>query len=318
MKMPPNSSPPPADGLVLPARSSLGREAWVGVFVLLGMAAVLTVLLLFTKPSFFRGRYTLTTLVPDAAGVRHGDPVQIKGVVVGRVSGFDIARDAVRVHLELERRYQVPVDSTVHIEPEGLLGGAVARIEPGHAQEEAHQGAVLSGTSHHGALDQVNHLAAESGDVAARVQALLSDQTIQNVKSGTEQLAQLLQQLSEMTSQQREHVERIGKSLDVAARRIERIATGPDIQRSLDRVDSTTREMQATAESLRRTSESLDAVLGRIRQGHGTLGMLSADESLYLNANGAVLSLGASAAELRRLVEDIRLHPGRYVHVSVF
>ena len=51
---------------VLPARS-VNREARVGIFVLIGVAAFLIALFTFTDVGTFRGRYYVTTTVPERA-----------------------------------------------------------------------------------------------------------------------------------------------------------------------------------------------------------------------------------------------------------
>jgi len=51
--------------------------------------------------------------------------------------------------------------------------------------------------------------------------------------------------------------------------------------------------------------------LDEINAGNGSLGMLVNNDSLYLG-------LEKSSKELAALLEDIKLHPERYVHLSVF
>ena len=85
----------------LPARSA-NREVRVGLFVLLGVAAFLIALFTFTDVGTFRGRYYVTTTVPDAGGVRRGDPVQMRGVNIGRVVQFGMAPGAPGVEIRIE------------------------------------------------------------------------------------------------------------------------------------------------------------------------------------------------------------------------
>ena len=73
------------DALPLPPSRGQSREAMVGLFVILGVAAVLITLYTLTDAAMFRGRYFVRTLVPDAGGIRRGDPVQMRGVNIGRV-----------------------------------------------------------------------------------------------------------------------------------------------------------------------------------------------------------------------------------------
>ncbi len=40
-----------------------------------------------------RGRYMLVTTVENAGGVRRGDPVEMRGVIIGRINGFEMMAD---------------------------------------------------------------------------------------------------------------------------------------------------------------------------------------------------------------------------------
>ena len=55
----------------------------------------------------------------------------------------------------------------------------------------------------------------------------------------------------------------------------------------------------------------MNQLLDSIQSGHGTLGKIVNDEKLYDN-------LTAASKELEELLRDFKLHPKRYVNVSVF
>jgi phospholipid/cholesterol/gamma-HCH transport system substrate-binding protein len=51
--------------------------------------------------------------------------------------------------------------------------------------------------------------------------------------------------------------------------------------------------------------------LANINDGKGTMGKLAKDEALYTN-------LQKTSKEMELLLQDVRLHPTRYVNVSLF
>ena len=53
------------------------REVRVGLFVLVGAAALVALMFFLTDPATFRGRYKIQTEVENALGLRKGDPVQM-------------------------------------------------------------------------------------------------------------------------------------------------------------------------------------------------------------------------------------------------
>ncbi|TFH64304.1 MAG: MCE family protein, partial [Gemmatimonadales bacterium] len=89
-------------------RNKSRLEFRVGLFVLVGIVTALFALFLLTDPSTFRGRYRISTVVEDAGGIRRGDPVQMRGVNVGRVMSFSMAPQGVRITLEIEGAWDIP------------------------------------------------------------------------------------------------------------------------------------------------------------------------------------------------------------------
>ena len=292
-------------------RPSARREVQVGFFVLAGFIAVVIALFTLTDVSTLRNRYMVTTVVPDASGIRRGDPVQMLGVNIGRVRGFEIAPGGVAVRLELQREYPVPADSRVALRSSGLLGGTVAEIIPGRSEEVLQRGAVLPGETGVGLMDAADDLSTRADDVLARVQTMLSDQTVDAVGTSAVELQRMLTEMSALAAQQRQELGELSASLRRSAAGVERATGGPELARSVARIDSITQRLDATAASLDRAGTSLESVLGRMERGEGTLGKLSRDEELYNNLNQA-------AANLNVLAEDIRENPRRYINVRVF
>lgn len=294
-----------------PTRSA-HREVQTGLFVLAGAIAVVVALFLLTDPGTFRGRYYVSTVVEDAGGIRKGDPVQLRGVNVGRVRSFEIVPGGVEVRLELEQEYAIPADSRVVLRSAGLLGGLVADVVPGTSEEPLEDGDVLpSSTGTPGLEDVATELSGQAEDVLARAQALLSDETVGAVGGSTQRLESLLTELDALATEQRGEVRALTASLRRSAAGVEAAATQEELRVAIARTDSITRQLDVAAASLTEASASLATVMQRIEAGEGTLGRLTTDESLYDNLN-------ATAVELRTLAQDIRENPKRYINVSVF
>ena len=77
--------------------------AWVGLFLIVGILAVLGTLFVMTEPAMFRGRYIIFTTVSNAGGMRRGDAVQMRGVPIGRVMTLHISHEGVRIQMEIGR-----------------------------------------------------------------------------------------------------------------------------------------------------------------------------------------------------------------------
>ncbi|MDB4951435.1 MAG: Mammalian cell entry related domain protein [Gemmatimonadetes bacterium] len=305
-------------------RRNAGREVQTGLFVIIGVLAVVVALFLLTDPGTLRGRFHAYMRVSDAGGIRKGDPVLMRGVNIGRIRGFELTHSGVVVKLELEQEYPVPRDSKGVLRSNGLLGGVVADIDPGNSAQRLAEGDTIrtdassSAASSSNPLDAIGPLATRADTVLDRAANLLSPQTSAAVGASAVQLQATLTQLNGLATEQRRQLLALTASLRRSAAGFEGAATRPELARSIARTDSITRKLdlaaaslQETATALRQTSASLNNVIGRIDRGEGTLGKLSRDESLYRN-------LDAAAASAHQLTDDIRNNPRKYINVRVF
>ena len=110
-------------------------DVWVGLFVLLGLAALVFLALKAGNMSTisFEKTYAVTAKFDNIGGLKPQAPVKSAGVVVGRVGGiqFDDKTYQALVTLELEAGYKFPKDSSLKILTAGLLGEQYIGIEPG-------------------------------------------------------------------------------------------------------------------------------------------------------------------------------------------
>lgn len=306
-----------------PARGA-GQAAWVGLFLVLGLVATLGALFIFTDAAIFRGRYIIVTNVSDAGGIRRGDPVQMRGVNIGRVKGFLIDGNGVDIRLEIEGEYKIPTDSQVLLSSAGLLGGMVAEIVPGRAQETVGYGDRLPGRTEEG-MGNTDELAQKADLALTRINDLLSPEMIQSVHGSTTELRQLLGQVSTTVTEQRRQLNTLMASVQRSASGLERVATAPELQASVQRLDTVTRQMETAMASLARSSASMETVVSRVQSGQGTLGKLATDETLYNDLNQASVNLNQTITETRKVTDEarnlllqIQKDPRRYFKFSVF
>jgi phospholipid/cholesterol/gamma-HCH transport system substrate-binding protein len=110
-------------------------DFWVGLFVLVGIVALLFLALKAGNMSAFSfaKSYQVKASFDNIGGLKVRAPVKSAGVVVGRVSQIlfdDKSYQAIAV-LDMDQRYQFPKDSSAKILTSGLLGEQYIGIEPG-------------------------------------------------------------------------------------------------------------------------------------------------------------------------------------------
>lgn len=110
-------------------------DFWVGLFVLLGLAALLFLALKAGNMSTlsFGKTYAITGKFDNIGGLKPQAPVKSAGVVVGRVGDikFDDKSYQALVTLDMDAGYKFPKDSSLKILTAGLLGEQYIGIEPG-------------------------------------------------------------------------------------------------------------------------------------------------------------------------------------------
>ena len=126
------------------------NDVWVGLFVLLGAAALLFLALQSANllSLSFEKTYQVTARFDNAGGLKPQAAVKSAGVVVGRVESirFNDQTFQADVVLALESRYGFPKDSSLKILTSGLLGEQYIGIEAGGEPDNWAQGAVITQT----------------------------------------------------------------------------------------------------------------------------------------------------------------------------
>ena len=126
------------------------NDIWVGLFVLLGGAALVFLALQSANllSLNLRSGYEVTARFDNIGGLKPKAAVRSAGVVVGRVQSitFDDTTYQARVTLELDKRYAFPKDSSFKILTSGLLGDQYIGIEAGADESNLAEGDVVTAT----------------------------------------------------------------------------------------------------------------------------------------------------------------------------
>lgn len=127
------------------------KDPWVGLFVVIGAAALLFLSLkaanLLTL-SLVDKTYAVQARFDNIGGLKPRAAVKSAGVVVGRVESiaFDDNNYQASVRLALDRQYVFPKDSSLKILTSGLLGEQYIGIEAGAADKNLAAGDVITTT----------------------------------------------------------------------------------------------------------------------------------------------------------------------------
>lgn len=119
-------------------------DLWVGIFVVMGIAALLALAMKVGNLSTYNSdaTYTVTADFQNIGGLKVKAPVKSAGVLVGRVSNieFDTKRFEAVVTLSLDKRYSFPKDTSASVLTSGLLGEQYIGLDAGGDEQNLQQG----------------------------------------------------------------------------------------------------------------------------------------------------------------------------------
>lgn len=111
------------------------NDVWVGLFVLIGAAALVFLALQSANllSLSFQPTYRVSARFDNIGGLKPKAAVKSAGVVVGRIESisFDDKTFQARVDMAMDQRYKFPKDSSLKVLTSGLLGEQYVGIEAG-------------------------------------------------------------------------------------------------------------------------------------------------------------------------------------------
>lgn len=126
------------------------KDIWVGLFVLIGAAALLFLALQSANllSLSFQKSYPITARFQNIGGLKPQTAVRSAGVVVGRVESitFNDKTFQADVVLSMQSRYSFPKDSSFKILTSGLLGDQYIGVEPGADDHNLQAGDLVTDT----------------------------------------------------------------------------------------------------------------------------------------------------------------------------
>jgi phospholipid/cholesterol/gamma-HCH transport system substrate-binding protein len=126
------------------------HDVWVGLFVLIGAAAILFLALKAGNllSVSFDDTYEVTAKFDNIGGLKPRAAVKSAGVVVGRVEsiGFDDKSYQATVKIEMQKSLVFPKDSSLKILTSGLLGEQYIGVEAGGSDKNLVAGDTITQT----------------------------------------------------------------------------------------------------------------------------------------------------------------------------
>lgn len=288
--------------------------------VKIALVAIVGIVLLFFGMQFLKGLSivgsgnTYYAVFDDVSGMSVSSPVYANGFKVGVVEAldYDYTRpNHIVAAVGLDKQLRVPQGTRAEISSD-MLGNV--KIELKFGQDASHL--LAAGDTIYGGMQK--GLMAKAGAMLPQIEQMLPK--LDSILASVNQLL-----ADPALGQSLHHVEDITASLTTASRQLSALAVSLNQQmpQMLTKADGVLTNTEGLTRQLNNvdvaaTMQKVDATLANVQQmtealnqKDGTLGLLLRDPSLYRN-------LSNTMRDADSLMIDLRQHPKRYVHFSVF
>ena len=286
----------------------------------IALVAVVGIIVLYFGLQFLKGMTLFSTdnryfvKFQDVSGLSVASPIFANGYRVGVVETIEFNYEntgEIVASIGVDKNMQVPKGSRAEIATD-LMGNVKVQLVLGNvADGVVAPGDTITGGQQVGAMGKaadmiptIQQMLPKLDSILASVNTLLADPAIasslHNVDQITANLSRTSQDLSQLTAQLNRQMPQMLKNADGV------LANTNQITKNLNELD-----IAATMTSVNSTLKNVEQMTATLNSKEGTLGLLMRDPSLYYNLNSTMQHADS-------LMIDLKQHPKRYVHFSVF
>lgn len=292
-----------------------------------GILAIGAILLLIFGYSFLKGTNLLEknreffVRYQNVEGLAIAAPVTINGLTVGKVQdiSFENQQGGLIVKFSVEKDFDFSKNSIVRIYSAGLIGGKSLGVFPQYDSANiAKSGDTLSGDIEDGMFSAVSKalgpLEKKVSSTLATVDTLLLNvndiidtDTRKNLKEAITNLNRTLNSFSGVSENLNTILSNNTGKLDNTFTNLDK--TAGNLSRLTDSLAQL--ETGKLVSDLQNVVDKMNTIVSGVDNGDGSIGKLLKDDKLYEN-------LEAASRQMAELLQDLKLNPKRYVHISVF
>lgn len=288
--------------------------------VKIAIVAIVGLVVLFLGMNFLKGldlfstdnRYYIS--FRDISGLSSSSPIYADGYKVGVVRGivydYTQSKDII-VEADINKDMRIPKGSSAEIVSDLMGNVKVNLLLASNPRERVNPGETIVGGINDGAMGQMKDLIPVVQDMLPKLDSILASV---NLLLQDPAIANSLHNVETVTGNLTVSTRRLNTLLGTLNRRMPGLLAKADgvmdnaqvVTSNLSKVD-----VEGTMSKVNATLDNVQAFTDQLNNNTGSLGLLMRDPNLYYNLNATVKSADS-------LLIDLKSHPKRYVHFSVF
>lgn len=296
--------------------------------VKIAFTAIVAIVLVYLLINFMKGinvfksSNTYYVRFDNIAGLAVSNAVYANGYPVGIVRGiqYDYGNhERVVVAIELDKEMHMPRGTKAELVT-SLMGGVTMSLMLGpNPTDNLAQGDTISGGLHEGAVEKVEALMPTIMDMLPKLDSIVTNiarlsadpalaQTLRNTAEITNNLRRTSAKLDAMVGRD---LPQMMQHLNNTSRNVERLSNNLaaiNLQETMNEVNASLAEVRQFSANINAMTNDLNS---KLNSRDNTFGLLLNDRKLYDNLNHTVSSADS-------LLINVKAHPKRYVHFSIF
>ena len=271
--------------------------------------------------SLLSNEKTIHALYDEVEGLVVGANITIRGLNVGKVKIIDFNDDFAKIKVTFSIRDDLTFsnESIAQLYEAGLIGGkAIAIIPKYDSSNIIKNGDILISEIKPGLTELVNQqiaplqdkiegLLTSADSLFAGISNIMNYETQNNLKMTLEGLASTIENVNVLSSNINDILNANEKGLKSTINNLSKVSG------NLNKITDSLKQMPLSSivKNFEDTSLQLKRIIERLNSGEGSAGMILNDNKLYDN-------LVNSSEALEALLSDLKSHPKKYVHFSIF
>ena len=295
--------------------------------VKIATVAIVGIAVLFFGLHFLKGMPIFSTdnvyyaSFKDINGLSASNPIYADGYQVGTVKSiiYDYQKSgSVLVEFQVDNNLRVPKGSSAEIESDLMGNIKMNLLLANNPRERVEPGDTIQGNMNAGLMGTVQQLVPTIAAMLPKVDSILSSvnmlladpalkASLHNLQTMSSNLAVTSEGLNSLVAQANSKVPGLLTKADYAMGKAGSTLNNTDkLTANLAQLD-----IAQTMAKVDRTLDNVESVTHQLNSKNGSLGLLMNDKELYNNLNGTMRSADS-------LLTDLKAHPKRYVHFSLF